>query len=55
MIYIYVDVPERWVIIIIIFLVNTSKKTGPVGGRVFDRGAPEVATTLKLLQHALRG
>ena len=26
MIYIYVDVPERWVIIIIIFLVNTSKK-----------------------------
>ena len=51
MIYIYIDVPERWVITIIILLVDTSKKRGPLGGRVFDRGAPEVATTLQLLQH----
>ena len=45
MIYIYIDVPERWVITIIILLVDTSKNTGPLGGRVFDRGAPEGTTT----------
>ena len=49
------DVPERWIITIIILLVGPSKKTGPVGGRVADRGAPDVTTMLQLLQHALRG
>ena len=47
MIYIYIDVPERWVITIIIFLVDTSKKTGPLGGRVLstqsDASASDVA------------
>ena len=55
MIYIYVDVSERWVITIIILLVDTSKKTGLLGGRVVDRGAPEVAMLLQLLQYVLRG
>ena len=55
MIYIYIDVPERWVITIIIFLVDTSKETGPVGGRVVDRDAPEVDTVYRLLIHTFRG
>ena len=52
---IYIDVPERWVTTSIICLVDTSKKTGPVGGRIADRDAPKLATMLQLLLHTPRG
>ena len=52
---IYIDVFEPLSITTIMCLVDTSKKTGTLAGRVADRDAPELVITSKLLQHALRG